>query len=153
MKQYLIFRVGDARFGVDVMSVAEVMREILPDPVPDMPPYIDGVISIRGELIAMLDMRKRFQINPATQRERTLIVRSEGEKVALRVDEVMGIVNINENLTRRPPTMFRGLKQKYMEGLIGRHDDTLIIMNMDSILTSQEKIQLKNAKRAMKATT
>jgi purine-binding chemotaxis protein CheW len=116
-----------------------------------VPDFISGVITIRGEMIPIVDMRKRFGIKPEPGKERNVIVRSGKEKVGLLVDDVQEISDFKESEIMKPPIIFKGLKNKYMEGLGKSFSDdqqerVVMLLNIEEVLTDDEKIQLRERK-------
>jgi purine-binding chemotaxis protein CheW len=151
MRKFIVFRLGSEEFGIDVDKAVEILRARKSKPVPDMPDFISGVITIRGEMIPIVDMRTRFSINPEPGKERNIIVRSGKEKVGLLVDDVQEIADFNDSEVMKPPIIFKGLKNKYLEGLGKRSSDdqqerVIMLLNMENILSDEERIQLRKSK-------
>lgn len=143
----LAFTLGAHTLGMDVGAVVEVVNPRGIKRVPDMPSFIAGVVKIRGEMVPMVDMRERVGVQPLPEKERAVLVRSSGGKVGLIVDGVRGILRFEHDMLRKPPVMFHGLKRKYMAGLYGDNDNPVIVLDIDQILSSDEKIELERAKR------
>lgn len=143
MEQLLAFRIGQTTLGLDIGAAVEVMTPIGVKSVPDMPEYIPGVMRIRGEIIPLVDMRVRLSVEPRPSKERAIIVRSIAGKVGLLVDEVFGIIKFDSGKFRKPPVMFLGLRKKYLAGLYGMGDDVIAVLDMDQLLTSEEKLLLE----------
>jgi len=153
MGEVLIFFIGNDEFGVDIGSAVEVLRPRRAREMPNMPDYISGFITIRKDVLPLVDLKKRFGILSESEKERVLVVRHASEKVALLVDGVMGILKYDELRLKKPPSIFRGLKAKYLSGLLEVGGKTVLLLDMASILNSKEKIALKQAmQRAQKET-
>ena len=151
MRKHIIFRIWETRFAVDVGKVVEVMNPVGLDHLPEMPDFVVGLKDVRGEMIPIVDMRDRMGVAPSTKRERMLTVKAGGDKVGLIVDEVLGVQLIDTDDVRRPPVLFRGLKKKFMEGLCGQKDEIIVLLNIDKILTLDEAIALKAARKVKTA--
>lgn len=141
----VVFRAGPHCLGLDVGSVAEVVRSRNLVPVPEMPDYIPGVVRLRGELLPVVDMRLRLGVTPEPKRERLVIVRSVMGRLGLLVDEVISITDLDESSFRRPPMVFRGLKRKFLRGLHGSDESVTMILEINEILSSDELILLEQA--------
>jgi purine-binding chemotaxis protein CheW len=151
MRKFIVFRLGSEEFGIDVNRAVEILKARKSKPVPDVPDFISGVVTIRGEMIPIVDMRKRFGIKSAPGKERSVIVRTGGEKVGLLVDDVQEIADFNEDDILKPPIIFKGLRNKYLDGLGKKSGDdqqesVVMLLNIEKVLTAEEKIQIKESK-------
>lgn len=90
----------------------------------------------------MLDLKKRFGIHAETGKCRVIVVRYEDEKVGLLVDEIDKIVSFTHEEITTPLAMFKGLKTEYLTGLGKKEDRIIILLNIERLLTSEEKIVL-----------
>ncbi len=138
-----VFRMGSEDFGIDITKVVEFMHSQKVYSLPELPEFLAGVITVRGEVLPLLDLRKRFSIESSNAGDLIIVVRYDDEKIGLIVDEIMEILSLGPDDITAPPKIFRGLKKKYLTG-IGRHDGKVIILlNADHLLASEEKIMLK----------
>lgn len=150
MNQYVLFRLGADRFAIDVNSAVEILNPVMAQAVPELPEFVSGVVSIRRKLVPMIDMRKRLGLKPDTSRERVIIVRLSGrQRVALLVDEVFGIEKMAGKAITKPPVIFRGLKKKYLMGLIRDGDMAIMALDIGGIITSDELIMLSEVHEAL----
>lgn len=150
MKQFVHFRLGPDRFAIDVNSTVEIMNPVIVRGVPELPDFVSGVVSIRKALVPMIDMRARLGLKPESERERVVIVRlSRQEKVALLVDEVYGIEKMEGRAMSKPPVIFRGLKKKYLLGLIRDGEDVIMVLDIGGIITSDELIKLSEVRESL----
>jgi len=145
MHRCLSFKLGSHKLGLDVRRVVEVMNPGAPEPVPEMPAYILGVKKLRGDMVPIIDLRVRMGVDPKPSKERTIVVRSMHGKVGFVVDDVDGILIFEEGDVMKPPVMFRGLKKEYMIGLYGESADVMVVLDIDEILSTEEKIELEHA--------
>jgi purine-binding chemotaxis protein CheW len=136
---------GDEVFGVEINRVVEILRSQKTYTLPELPEFLSGVITVRGEVIPLLDLRRRFGIRSAVKKERIMVVRYDNEKIGLVVDEVKEITSFDTADITLPPSIFKGLKKKYLTGLGKKGDMIIIILNLDDLLTSEEKIMLKDS--------
>jgi purine-binding chemotaxis protein CheW len=145
LKKFAVFRMGDEVFGVEINRVVEILRSQKTYTLPELPEFLSGVITVRGEVIPLLDLRRRFGIRSAVKKERIMVVRYDNEKIGLVVDEVKEITSFDTADITLPPSIFKGLKKKYLTGLGKKGDMIIIILNLDDLLTSEEKIMLKDS--------
>ena len=145
MEKFAVFRVANDVFGIAINDVVEIIKGQKVFSIPGLPRFLSGVMSVRGAVIPLMDMRRRFGVEPSGEKERILIVRFEGEKIGFLVDEMKEILSLLPDEVSAPPALFRGFRTEYITGL-GRKDGSIIILlNIENLLTSEEKIQLKES--------
>ena len=145
MTKFAVFRMGDEVFGIEIKRVVEILKSQKTYTLPELPEFLSGVITVRGEVIPLLDLRRRFGIASTLKKERVMIVRYDNEKIGIVVDEVKEITSLGTKDITNPPSIFKGLKKKYLTGLGKKGDTIIIILNLDDLLTSEEKIMLKES--------
>jgi purine-binding chemotaxis protein CheW len=143
MAKIAIAYAGSEQFGIDINRVVEILKAQRIHLLPQLPSFLAGVVNIRGEVIPLLDLRKRFGISSSSKKERIIVVRSESEKVGLLVDGVKEIANLLPEEISDPPSMFRGLKTEYLTGIGRKGEDIVILLNIDTLLSSEERIQME----------
>lgn len=150
MGKFVVFRLGGEEFGVGIESVVEILRSQKVNPLPELPDFFSGVITVRGAVIPLVDMRRRFGISPSKEKERIIIVKSTDEKIGIVVDEVFEIASFGHGEIIEPPSIFKGLKTEYLAG-IGKKDlRVVVILKIESLLTAKEKIMLESSREAIK---
>lgn len=138
---------GGEQFGIDINRVVEILKAQRVHVLPQLPAFLSGVVNVRGEVIPLLDLRKRFGISPSSTKERIVVIRSESEKVGLLVDGVREIVDLQPGEISEPPSMFRGLKTEYLTGIARKGENIIILLNIDTLLSSEEKIQMESIQK------
>lgn len=107
--KYLTFDLGKEEYGIGILKVREIIGLMEITAVPQTPPYIKGVINLRGSVIPVLDLRKKFDMEPAEYNERTciIVVEVKGESgnvlVGMIVDSVSEVLNIADGEIEPPP--------------------------------------------------
>ena len=145
MSKFTVFTIADETFGIPIERAVEIIRVQKVFSVPGLPGFLSGVMSVRGTVIPLIDLRRRFGTKPAGKKERIIIVRFEQEKIGLLVDGIREIVALSPEEITKSPSLFKGFKTEFLMGL-GRKDDAIIILlDIDNLLTSEEKIQLKES--------
>lgn len=145
MEKFAVFKIGKEDFGVNISRVVEILKSQKIYFLPELPDFISGVINVRGEVIPLLDLRKRFGTHTETGKRRIIVVRYEDEKIGLLVDEIDKIVSLAPEEITTPPSMFKGLKTEYLTGLGKKEDRIIILIDIGRLLTSEEKIMLKES--------
>jgi purine-binding chemotaxis protein CheW len=105
--QLCTFRVGGENYAIDIMRVREIIHPLPITPVPRAPAFVDGVIRLRGDVIPVIDVRKRFGLpaTPATRKSRFLVVNVAGRRIALVVDEVREVLRLPRGEIRPAPPL------------------------------------------------
>lgn len=154
MRQYLVFSVDGAAFGIAVEKVVEICRAGAVQSVPNMPDYVAGILRLRAEVIPVIDMRGRFGLGRTapSRKKRLILTRFKNEKNGLLVDVVEGIVKVRDDQISPSPAIFMGLKAEFIEGLYREDKRVVIILSLDALLTSVERIALDSTRTALEET-
>ncbi|CQR72832.1 Chemotaxis protein CheW [Sporomusa ovata DSM 2662] len=142
--QLVIFKLAQEEYGLPITKVKEINRLVSITKLPQMPPFMEGIINLRSRIIPVIDLRKRFGIavSEYTEESRIIIVEVSGETVGVIVDAVAEVVRIAAASVEPPPPSFV-LDAKYIQGIGKLEDRLLILLEIDQILSSQETINLK----------
>ena len=138
--QLVSFTIGDEEFGVDILHVQEIIRMVQVTRVPNMPPFVDGVINLRGKVIPVVDLRKRLgmEAKKHDQLTRTIVMELDGKVVGFVVDAVSEVLRIDRSKTEPPPSIVGGNKADYIKA-IGRLDDRLLtLLYLEKVLVEQD---------------
>lgn len=131
---YLTFHIGQEDFGIDIGDVIEIVGIQKITEVPDMPDYIRGVINLRGKVIAVMDVRLRFNMEPRPYDDRTcvIVVTVNDLTVGLLVDRVNEVVEIAEKLIENaPPTQSN---DQYIKGLGKIGQEVKILLDVRNLV-------------------
>ena len=143
--KYLTFQLGAENFGIEIEHVIEiiVIQEITK--VPDMPDFIVGVINLRGKVISVMDIRKRFAMEARDFDDRTcIIVVNIGDiSIGLVVDTVSEVIDIPESEIDPPPRTHAGIGSNYIQGMGKVNDQVKILLDIEKILYEPELEQIK----------
>jgi purine-binding chemotaxis protein CheW len=146
--QFVVFLLDGEEFGISIMEVREIIRMINITRLPKAPYFIEGVINLRGEVLPVVNLRKRFDVpeNSVTDSTRIVIVEIEGEQVGLIVDSVSEVLRLSEDQIKPPPTNVAGIRTEFLQG-VGKVDDRLlVILKMGKLLTTEELVSLSELK-------
>ena len=154
--QFVTFQVGDEEFGVDIRCITEVIRPLKIKPLPQMPEFIEGVVNLRGMIIPIVDLRKRFALtrivdNP--KKMRMLITkgaipgasRAGRELLGMVVDSVQEVLHINRKDIEPAPEAARGQHAGFITGMGKVSDRLIILIDSSMILSQQERSALAEA--------
>jgi purine-binding chemotaxis protein CheW len=116
------------------------MREIVP--IPHSPAAVEGVINLRGKIVAVIHLKKRLGLpldkNSDPHKMKMIIMDSQSLKIALIVDEVQQVLNIEEKYFEPPSKVLQGVNQEYFKGLITNKEEILILLKPEKILSFEE---------------
>jgi purine-binding chemotaxis protein CheW len=143
--QLVSFNIGDEEFGVDILQVQEINRMLDVTRVPNAPEYVDGVINLRGKVIPIVNLRRRFGM-PRKERDkhtRIVVVELSGQVVGFVVDAVSEVLRISRAVTEPPPSIVGGVREEYITGVGKLEDRLLILLDLEKVLTAGEGIHLK----------
>jgi purine-binding chemotaxis protein CheW len=150
--QLVVFRMEKEEFACDINDVREVLKMVRVTPLPRSLDFVEGVINLRGEVIPVIDLRKRFGLSEAerTDDSRIIIVEVEDRMVGLTVDSVTEVTRLGNTQIQEAPTQVAGQQTNLIMGVGKINDRMLIILNLDRILTTEEQIALADISQAGK---
>ncbi len=144
--QLVTFTIGDEEYGIPIVSVQEINRLQEITRVPRSPSFIEGVTNLRGEVIPMVDLRKRFNIGEKERDDRTrlVIVNINGKKTGFIVDRVNEVTRIpKRNIEKPPPLLSSQIDLNFVDGLAKTGKDRMIIvLNAQKVLSEEEVKEL-----------
>lgn len=140
------FRIGRETFGVPIDLVHEIVRVPEITPVPDSPEFVEGVINLRGKIVSIVDLRKRFGERQITshKKNRILVVEFEGKMVGLVVDAASEVIKLPHEDIDPPPTVFQEGELNYVTGVGKMKDRLVILVELGKILQRGELKRLSN---------
>ena len=143
--RYLTFHLGKESYGIEIRHVTEiiVMQEITK--VPDLPDFIIGVVNLRGSVISVMDMRKRFNLETRDYDDRTCIIVVDIKDIAigLLVDTVNEVLIIPQEQVDPAPKTHSGIKSNYISGMGKVEDQVKILLDIEKILHEKELEQVQ----------
>lgn len=151
--QLVTFRLRDEEFGVDISQVREIVRMMDITHIPEAPGFIEGVINLRGQVIAVIDLAKQFGLPPKEKIEKTdrIVVVEVGEQtVGMIVDEVPEVLRIaKENIDPTPEIIQTEVKKDYIKGVGKIGDRLLIFLDLAKVLAPHEVEQLNKVNKVL----
>lgn len=141
----LRFTLGDATFGLAADAVREVTRAVAIVPLPRAPPIAEGVVNVRGELVPVLDIRRRFRrpAAPLDPDQHFIVARAGPRLVALRVDRVTDLILVEHSAITRGDATFPGAE--HLHGVATLPDGLIVISDLESFLDLDEGRQVDDA--------
>lgn len=145
VNQWVTFRLGDETYGVNVMQVQEVLRITEIAPVPGAPDFVVGIINLRGNVVTVIDTRKRFGLYPKDPDDasRIVIIEAENQVIGILVDSVAEVVELRANEIESAPTVGSEESSRYIQGVTSRNGELLILVDLNRFLSDEEKAELE----------
>lgn len=143
----VVFALAHEEYGVEVEKVRTIERMLPMTRVPKTPPFIKGVINLRGVVTPVIDLRGRFGLPESeyTENTRIIIVSVKDIEVGMIADFANDVLDIDSDAIENPPEIAGGIKAKYLRGVAKLGDNRLLILlNLEEVLNKSEIIQLEN---------
>lgn len=142
--QVVAFCLKDEEFAIDIQQLREVLKYVNITPLPQSAEFIEGVINLRGDVIPVIDLRKRFSISDGAVNTKTriIIVEISGSLLGLVVDQVSEVLHFSADQIQDPPKGMLGTKTDFIQGIGKKENRLIIILKPDKIISSTEKIEL-----------
>ena len=145
-KKIVGFTLKNENFAFDIMRVIEIIRLKEITEVPTAPDFIEGVINLRGKIIPIIDLRKRFLLESQNRDKnfRIIIVKLDKiQLVGIIVDEVAKVIVVDEEEVMPPPPTIADIGGRYIENIVKIDDRIVVILNVEKICSEEEQIDLK----------
>ena len=142
MLQLVTFNLGSEEFALDILLVQEINRRVEITKVPKTPEFVEGVINLRGKIVPVLDLRKRFGLvgHEFTAQSRIIVVNIDNRVLGLLVDSVSEVLQIPAHTIEPPPPLVAGIDAAYIKG-IGKFEDRLLTLLYLGTILSKKKIE------------
>jgi purine-binding chemotaxis protein CheW len=134
--QLATFFLHDELFGVDALHVQEILTYQEITSVPLAPEYVRGLINLRGQIVTVIDLRRRlgFEQLEDTQTGMNLIVNSPEGLMSLLVDQIGNVLDLQRDHLKPPPGTIRGVAVHYIQAVCQLEDELLLVLDLESIL-------------------
>lgn len=142
----IVFALGSEQYGVEVEKVKTIERMLPITRVPKTPPFVKGVINLRGVVTPVIDLRSRFGLEEQEYSDQTriIIVAINDMEVGLIVDSANDVIDVDSDSIKEPPEIVGGIKAKYLHGIARITDERLLVLlNLQEVLNRDEIIQLE----------
>ncbi len=147
VKKYLMCRIGEEVYGIDIAFVTDIIELQTITAVPDLPKYVKGVINLRGQVIPIIDLRLRFKMAARDYDDRTVItvVRIHNSLIGFIIDTATEVQEIPvENIDPAPAFQGKEGQKRYIAGLGKIDGQVIIILDVENIVAQQE-VELINS--------
>lgn len=149
-EQFLSFFLAGEEYGVDILRVQEIKCWENATEVPNSPPYIKGVINLRGTIVPVVDLRNRFGLESVEYTKTTVVIVLKVEHadrdrtVGFVVDAVSEVYNIEQGLLQPPPDLGDSIDLSFVKGLTAIEEKMVVLLNIDRLMDDTQQIESQN---------
>ena len=146
-QQLVVFDLATESYGVDIGAVREIIRMQEITNVPRTPEFVEGVINLRGKVIPVVDLRKRFglSVGEKSAENRIVVVDIGGQDIGVIVDAVNEVLRIFTDSVEPPSSVITTADSDYLMGIAKVDDGLLILLDLESVLSAEERAVLAEA--------
>lgn len=145
-KQFVIFKLGEQNYCVDIMNVGGITEYKGATKVPEAPYFVEGVINLRGSIIPIINLKKRFGIPEARPAEdcRVVLFNLNGTELGFLVDEANQVIKIDSENIDPTPDILKGADKDYIDGVGKVNQSIVIVLDLAKVLTEGERNQVEH---------
>jgi purine-binding chemotaxis protein CheW len=142
--QLVTFQIGEELYGIDIMEVKEIVRVQDVRPIPNAPSYVEGIFNLRGDIIPIINLHKRFHLKRTAAAEDDellsgfIIIEINGMKLGVIIDRVARVVGVEHQEIQPPPQMITGIGAEYIQGVVRQEKGYLIILDIQKLFSAKE---------------
>lgn len=138
--QCVTFTLESETYGINVMQVQEVLREVEVAPVPGAPHFVIGIINLRGNVVSVIDARIRFGLatKESDDMSRIIVIEVQHQIIGILVDSVAEVVDVDPGEIDTAPNVGNAETSKYIDGVVSRGDKLLILVDLNKLLSDTE---------------
>jgi purine-binding chemotaxis protein CheW len=141
--QLAAFRVGGEEYVVDIMRVREIIRQQVLTPVRKGPRFVEGVLNLRGSVIPVVDLRRRFDLPPNDAPGRKIVILAvQARVIGLMVDSVTEVVRVPKSAIRPAPGLLDPKAAPFFLGVCHHRGRTLVLLNIKNVVANDGPIPL-----------
>ena len=145
IRQYVKFSVGKEEFGVDINLVREISKIQDMLKVPNTPPFIEGLLNLRGQVLTIFNLRKRLGMEDQAfdENSKIIIVWYNDIQIGFTVDKVSEIIKVEEANVEATPPSITGIDKRFLSGVIKSGEHLLLALDLTKVLSTDEEADLK----------
>ncbi len=144
--QIVTFQLGTELYGVDILDVKEIVKAQEVRSIPHAPSYVEGIFNLRGEVIPIISLHKRFNIEKLVYDNEIeeelnsgfIILDIDGSKISIIIDKVSQVLSVNSSEVKPPPQMLTGIGSEYIHGIIETNKNYLVILDIRRLFDPKE---------------
>jgi purine-binding chemotaxis protein CheW len=144
--KYLTFQLDNTEFGIEILSVVEILKMMEITTVPMWPDFAQGTINLRGRVIPVVDLRQKFGLSATEESDETctIVVELEGDQIGIMVEAVNEVREITEDNISDPPNIGGTVESDFILGMGEAEGNTIILLSLEKILVGGEMMKLRS---------
>ncbi len=138
--EWVTFYLESEKYGVNVLLVREVLKNTEIAPVPGAPPYVLGIINLRGNVVTVVDTRKRLglSVREADESTRIVVIEIDEQVLGIMVDSVAQVADLRESEIEYAPNVGNDDSSKYIQGVSNQENELLILLDMEKMFSHED---------------
>lgn len=146
--QLVVFKLQQAdgviEYAIPITKVQEIIQVNAPTRLPQTPDFVEGIMSLRGKIIPIINLKKRFNLGSSALENETTsaVVDVNGNTVGIMVDEVSEVLRLSSDHIEAPPAVIKNISAEYLVGIGKLHDRLLLMLDVDKIFNAEERAEL-----------
>ena len=151
--QLVTFQLSEELYGIDIMDVKEIVTLQEIRALPNAPSYVEGLYNLRGEIIPIINLHKRFHLRKAQLGEDEtllsgfIIIDLDGMKLGVIIDKVERVIPIDYTEIQAPPQMISGIGAEYIQGVVNQKNGYLIILDIRKLFNAKELQKIEEIRK------
>ena len=141
ISKYLSFEINKEMYAIDILDVKEIIAMMKFTEVPKMPNFVKGVINLRGQIIPIIDMRLKFEMEKLDYNARTTIIIGiiDEDYIGFVVDRTADVLNINEDQLSTPPKFGTAIDTTFLQSMVKTNNGVVMVVDIKKIFTDDER--------------
>lgn len=152
--RFLEFSLGQQSFAVSLLKVKEVVAPPPVTPIPFTPEHFVGIMNLRGQVISILDLRKKMKIHPLSKNDENavIIIEVNPVKVGILVDSINTVLSVDPNEIAETPHLEQQIRKEYIQGIVRRNEKFTILVDIEKILDISDLTAIHQQQQQHKTT-
>lgn len=149
--RFLTFYLEDEIYGVNIFDVKEIIAMMKTTPIPKTPPFIKGVMNLRGNIIPVVDMRIKFDMPEIEPQMHTaiIIITIEGKNIGFIVDKVEEVVNVEDENISAPPEFGSSVDTRFIKSMAKQKNKVVMILDLVALFGEEELSLVQNLNKTL----
>ncbi len=149
--RFLTFYLEDEIYGVNIFDVKEIIAMMKTTPIPKTPPFIKGVMNLRGNIIPVVDMRIKFDMPEIEPQMYTaiIIITIEGKNIGFIVDKVEEVVNVEDENISAPPEFGSSVDTRFIKSMAKQKNKVVMILDLVALFGEEELSLVQNLNKTL----
>lgn len=145
-EKFLTFQLGNESYGLEILKVRDIIGVKDLTPIPHAPEYIKGVMNLRGKIIPVMELRRKFNLPSVEDTKRTciIVVQVDHLEMGLKVDSVYDVIDLSDEAREPAPDFGAQVEIKFILGMGKTENGVCILLDIKNILDTQDIIRMSN---------